>query len=88
MLFQSQDDAVGNDGSENHPLKWSEEGQSRTHTSRYINPNKSLSQIKPDDAHAFKCLGVFINMTQRALPFTMLQQELLEFQRAKFNDLH
>ena len=29
MLFQSQDDAVGNDGSKNHPLKWSEEGQSR-----------------------------------------------------------
>lgn len=29
MLFQSQDNAVGNDGSEDHPLKRSEEAQSR-----------------------------------------------------------
>lgn len=50
MLFQSQNDTVGNDGSENHPLKWSEGCQSR----KYTKQHGTNSNIKTENALHFQ----------------------------------
>lgn len=51
MLFQSQDDAVGNDGGEDHPLKRSEEAQSRGVT--FLATSKVSAPESPDTSDGF-----------------------------------
>lgn len=45
MLFQGQDNAVGNDGGKNHPLKWSERLQSRE---KHLDINVNSCKIHMD----------------------------------------
>lgn len=51
MLFQGQDDAVGNDGGEDHPLKRSEEAVSRGVT--FLATSKVSAPERPDTSDGF-----------------------------------